>query len=86
MDEVAKLVQQLTLKSMETQVSMDYTELRAMEAQKLIAKTILQLGGEPPVCVEAWERHIRRASEELAESKRMLEHMESVAAEAAGGQ
>lgn len=87
MDEsVVKLVQQLTMKSMETQVSMDYTELRALEAQRLIALTIVALGGTPPVDVLAWDRHIQRASEDLTESKRMLAHMESVAAEAAGGQ
>lgn len=84
MDEVTKLVQALTLKSMETQVSMDYTELRAMQAQRLIAQTIIALGGEPPVCVEAWDRHIQHAQEELDESRRMLAHMESIAAEVGG--
>jgi len=82
--EVEALVKQLTLKSMETQVSMDYTELRAIEAQRLIAQTILALGGEPPVSVLAWDRHIQLAQEELDESRRMLAHMESVAAEAGG--
>lgn len=82
--EVEALVKQLTLKSMETQVSMDYTELRAIEAQRLIAQTILALGGEPPVSVLAWDRNIQLAQEELDESRRMLAHMESVAAEAGG--
>jgi len=82
--EVEALVKQLTLKSKETQVSMDYTELRAIEAQRLIAQTILALGGEPPVSVLAWDRHIQLAQEELDESRRMLAHMESVAAEAGG--
>jgi hypothetical protein len=86
MDEVKNLVQALVLKSMETQVSLDFTELRGMEAQRLIAQTILKLGGEPPVSVEAYDRFIQRAQEELDESRRMLAHMESVAAEAAGGQ
>jgi len=84
MDEVKNLVQALVLKSMETQVSLDFTELRGMEAQRLIAQTILDLGGEPPVSVLAWDRHIQLAQEELDESRRMLAHMESVAAEAGG--